>query len=378
MPEKCKPTNTGDFLFAILVLALVVFGIVMVFSAGSYVSMVEYGDSYYYLKRAGMWAGAGLGAMLVALLVPYRFYFRLAPFIMLGSVFLLGLLFTSLAVIRNNAARWLGVGELTIMPGEIAKVAVILFVAWYLSAKPNRIRSFLRGPLPMLAVGALCFFMIAKQPNLSTAIIVFGLIIGMIFIAGIKWSHFAILATGAVSSFIFLFLYLREKDPDGYQMRRITSFMNPFAYIQDDGWQAVQSLLAFGAGGVLGSGLGKSIQKAMYLPEGHNDFILAVIGEELGLIGCLILLTVYLLLIYRGARIAIHAPDRFSMLIAAGVTILFAMQVVVNVAVVTSIAPNTGVALPFVSYGGNALLLYMFLAGLVLNISRYAKEVKPA
>ncbi|MDR2132390.1 MAG: putative lipid II flippase FtsW [Clostridiales Family XIII bacterium] len=378
MPEKCKPTNTGDFLFAILVLALVVFGVVMVFSAGSYMAMVEYGDPYYYLKRSGMWAGAGLVAMLVALFIPYRFYFYLSPPIMLGSVLLLGLLFTPLAVIRNDAARWLGVGEFTVMPGEIAKVAVILFVAWYLSAKPDRIRSFLRGPLPLLAVGALCFFMIVKQPNLSTAIIVFGLIAAMIFVAGIKWGHFAILLAGAGAAFASLFLYLRETDPDGYQMRRITSFVDPFKYLDGAGWQAVQSLLAFGAGGVFGNGLGKSIQKAMYLPEGHNDFILAVIGEELGLFGCLVLLVVYLLLIYRGARIAIHAPDRFSMLIAAGVTILFAMQVIMNVAVVTSIMPNTGVALPFVSYGGNALLLYMFLAGLVLNISRYTKEVKAA
>jgi cell division protein FtsW len=163
-------------------------------------------------------------------------------------------------------------------------------------------------------------------------------------------------------------------NPDGYQMKRILAFADPFADLQNMGWQTVQSLLAFGAGGVFGSGLGRSIQKTMYLPEGHNDFILAVIGEELGFVGCLALLTIYLLLIFRGARIAINAPDRFSMLIAAGVTLLFAMLVVVNVAVVTSVVPNTGVALPFVSYGGNALLLYMFLAGLVLNISRYAKE----
>jgi cell division protein FtsW len=140
MPEKSKATNPGDFLFAVLVLALVLFGVVMVSGAGSYVSMSEYGDPYYYLKRVCMWAGVGLVAMLVAFSVPYRFYFRPAPLIMLGSVILLGLLFTPLAVIRNGAARWLGVGEFTIMPGEIAKAAVILFVAWYLSAKPGRIR----------------------------------------------------------------------------------------------------------------------------------------------------------------------------------------------------------------------------------------------
>jgi cell division protein FtsW len=161
-------------------------------------------------------------------------------------------------------------------------------------------------------------------------------------------------------------------------LERLTGFLDPFADPQNSGWQAVNSLLAFGAGGVFGSGIGNSIQKALYLPEGHNDFILAVIGEELGFVGCLFLLTVYLLLIFRGARIAICAPDRFSMLIAAGVTILFAMQVIINVAVVTAIAPNTGVALPFVSYGGNALVLYMFLAGILLNISRYTKEERPA
>jgi cell division protein FtsW len=373
MPEKSKPTNPGDFLFAVLVLCLTVFGIVMVFSAGSYVSMTEYGDPYYYLKRVCLWACAGLVALIAALLVPYRFYFRPAPFLMVGGLILLGLLFTPLAVVRNGAARWIGVGELTVMPGEIAKIAVILFVAWYLSARPGRIQSLLRGPIFLLAVGGLFFWMILKQPNLSTACIVLVLVAAMIFIAGIKWAHLGVLLAAGAASGCLLFMNLKD-----YQMERITVFADPFADIQDSGWQAVQSLLAFGAGGVFGSGLGKSIQKAMYLPEGHNDFILAVIGEELGLVGCLVLLAVYLLLIFRGARIAIHAQDRFSMLIAAGVTILFAMQVVVNVAVVTSLVPNTGVALPFVSYGGNALVLYMFLAGVVLNISRYTKEVAPA
>jgi cell division protein FtsW len=374
MPKRIKPTKSFDFVFAILVLALAVFGVVMVFSAGNYVAMAEYGDPYYYLKRVSVWAGAGLIAMTAATLIPYRFYFWPAPLILLGSFVLLGLLFTPLAVIRNNAARWLGVGEYTIMPGEIAKVAAILFVAWYLSLDENRIRGFFQGPVVLLAVGAAYFAMIYKQPNLSTALIVLGLIAAMIFIAGIKWKHLAVLLVcGAFAAFA-AYSYIENTDPDDYRLKRLTAFMDPFADPKDTGWQAVNSLLAFGAGGVFGSGLGKSIQKAMYLPEGHNDFILAVIGEELGFVGCLVLLAVYLLLIFRGARIAIGAPDRFSMLIAAGVTILFAMQVIVNVAVVTSVMPNTGVALPFVSYGGNALLLYMFLAGLVLNISRYGKE----
>ncbi|MDR2770800.1 MAG: putative lipid II flippase FtsW [Clostridiales Family XIII bacterium] len=375
MPEKSKPTNPGDFIFAVLVLALVVFGIVMVFSAGSYVSMIDYGDPYYYLKRVCQWGGLGLCALLGALFVPYRVYFHWAPFIMIVGVGLLCLLFTPLAVVRNDAARWLGVGSFTFMPGEFAKVAIILFVAWYLSAKPGRIHSFLRGPCIPLLVGALCFFLIMKQPNLSTAVIILGLVVAMIFVAGLSWKHLAVLVAGGA---VLVRLYLLRMDPDGYQMKRITAFLDPFADVQDTGWQSVQSLLAFGAGGVFGSGLGKSIQKAMYLPEGHNDFILAVIGEELGLVGCIVLLAIYLLLIFRGARIAIHAPDRFSMLVAAGVTLLFAMQVIVNVAVVTGVAPNTGVALPFVSYGGNALLFYMFLAGIVLNISRYTKEVRPA
>jgi cell division protein FtsW len=373
MPKRIKPTKPIDFVFGILVLALVVFGVVMVFSASSYVAMAEYGDPYYYLERVCLWAGAGLVAMVAALLIPYRFYFWPAPAGMIVSIALLGLLFTPLAVVRNDAARWLGVGSVTIMPGEIAKVAVILFVAWYLSLHEDLIRKFFMGPFVLLGIGAVCFFLIKEQPNLSTALIVFGLVFAMIFIAGVKWRHLGVLIAGGAFA---VYVYLQSKGLEAYQMKRITAFLDPFADLQGTGWQTVQSLLAFGAGGVFGSGLGKSIQKTMYLPEGHNDFILAVIGEELGFVGCLILLAVYLLLIFRGARIAIGAPDRFSMLIAAGVTILFAMQVVVNVAVVTGIMPNTGVALPFVSYGGNALLLYMFLAGIVLNISRYAKEAE--
>ncbi|MDR1245820.1 MAG: putative lipid II flippase FtsW [Clostridiales Family XIII bacterium] len=371
MLSRIKPTKSVDFLFAVLVLALVVFGVVMVFSASSYVAISDYGNQYYYLKRVGMWAGAGLAAMVCAIFIPYRFYFLPAPFIMILSFVLLGLLFTPLGAIRNAAARWIEIGSITIMPGEIAKVAAILFVAWYLSLNRDLIHSFFRGPVPLVAMGAAYFYMIYKQPNFSTALIVIGLICVMIFIAGIKWRHIGLLTVLGVCAGWGLYKYIK---PENYQIERITSFMDPFADPMDSGWQAVNSLLAFGAGGVFGNGLGNSIQKAMYLPEGHNDFILAVIGEELGFVGCLILLIAYMLLIFRGARIAINAPDRFSMLIAAGVTALFAIQVVINVAVVTSVIPNTGVALPFVSYGGNALLLYMFLAGIVLNISRYSKE----
>jgi cell division protein FtsW len=168
----------------------------MVFSASSYVAMEKYGNPYYYLKRVSMWAAAGFLWMMAAAVIPYRFYFRPAPFIALCSFALLGLLFTPLATPRNGAVRWLGVGEITVMPGEIAKVSAILFVAWYLSRRPDSIRRFFLGPAPLLAVGGAYFFLIWKQPNLSTAVIVLGLIFVMVFIAGVRWTHLAVLFAG--------------------------------------------------------------------------------------------------------------------------------------------------------------------------------------
>jgi len=363
-----RKMKSGDFFLIILTLGFVIFGIIMVFSASYYAAINEMGDPYYYLKRNIVWAVFGLCLMCFTAILNYRIYAKAAPYIMAISLAMLALLFTPLGVTRHNATRWIGVGELTIMPGEIAKIAVIIFVSWYLSRDPARIRSFTKGVLPLVFLCVICFFMIIRQPNLSTAITVSGIIVGLMFIAGLNIFYLVGVIGAGTAGVAGLMLY----DKTGYWYSRFTSFLDPFADPLDTGYQVVQSLLALGSGGLFGLGLGKGLQKNLYLPEPQNDFILAIIGEELGYIGCIVLFTAYVLVIWRGVTIAMNAPDMFGTLTASGITIMIAIQVILNIAVVTSSMPPTGITLPFVSYGGNALMLFMGSVGILLNISRHS------
>ncbi len=362
-----------DFTILILVMALVVFGIIMVFSASYYHAISNFDDPYHYLKRDIVWALSGGVLMAVCALLDYRVWQRFAIPLTVISVVMLLLIFTPLGVTRNNATRWIGIGSselLTIMPGEIAKIAAIVFVAWFLSQDPTRIRSFSRGVLPVVALMGLYAGLIIKQPNLSTALTVCGIMVGMLFVAGLSWKYIGLIVGAGVSGIAGLLLM----DKDGYWVKRIMSFTNPFADKLGDGYQVVQGLLALGSGGAFGVGLGQSIQKTLYLPEPQNDFILAIIGEELGLVGVLVLMGAYLFLIWRGIHVAVNARDMFGTMLASGIVIMIAVQVILNVAVVTSSMPPTGVTLPFVSYGGNALWLFMGAAGILLNISRHTAK----
>lgn len=371
MAKKTKKKfrmKSGDFLMVVLVMALVIFGIIMVFSASYYSSISETGDPYTYLKDDIKWAILGSVLMFFTSLLDYRVYRRFAPAMMIGSFTLLILLFTPLGITRNNATRWLGVGNFTLMPGEVAKICAIIFVAWFLSRDPKRIRSLTKGVFPLLVLIGAYFILIIKQPNLSTAITIAAIIIGMMFVAGLNIIY--LIFVGGLGGVGILSLALLDRE--GYWMKRITSFLDPFQDPLGSGWQVIQSLLALGSGGLFGTGLGKGIQKTLYLPEPQNDFIFSIIGEELGFFGCLILIICYIILIWRGSHIALNAPDLFGTLVASGITIMLAVQVILNIAVVTSSMPPTGITLPFISYGGNALLLFMGSFGILLNISRHS------
>lgn len=368
--KKTRHMKSGDFLLTIIVLGLVVFGVIMVFSASYYSSISETGDPYAYLKDDVKWAILGAIVMLFTAMFDYHHYRRFAPMLVAVSFVLLGLLFTPLGVTRNNATRWIGVGGFTLMPGEVAKICAILFVAWYLSKDPKRIRSLFRGVIPLFGLSAAYFGLIILQPNLSTAITICAIIVGMMFVAGLNIAY--LVGIGGLG--VVGILGLVFTDQDGYWMKRITSFVDPFQDPLGSGWQVIQSLLALGSGGLFGVGLGKSIQKTLYLPEPQNDFIFSIIGEELGFIGCLLLIICYVILIWRGSHIALNAPDLFGTLIASGITIMLAVQVILNIAVVTSSMPPTGITLPLVSYGGNALMLFMGSFGILLNISRHSAK----
>lgn len=366
-----RQIKSGDFILVLLTLSLVIFGIIMVFSASYYAAISDYGDPYYYLKRDLMWASLGLILMLITMVLPYKVYEKIAlPFGVIALVLLL-LLFTPLGIEINGATRWLGAKgfPITLMPGEIAKIAAIVFVARYLSKDITRIKSFARGIVPLLALAGVYGLLIIKQPNLSTAITVCGIIVGMMFVAGLHWVYVVGFAGGGFAGIMLLIF----SGMAGHWEKRFTGFLNPFADPADTGYQVVQSLLALGTGGFFGVGLGKSIQKSLYLPEPQNDFILAIIGEELGYFRCLILFMVYILLIWRCMHVALNAPDLFATLLASGITIMISLQVLLNLAVVTSSMPATGVTLPFVSYGGNALMLFMGAMGILINISRHSK-----
>ncbi len=359
--------KSGDFLLMLFTLILVIFGIVMVFSASYYYSISVDGSPYGYLKRHGMWAIFGFVAMMFGATFDYKQLKKWALPILGGSIVLLLLIFTPLGVTINGATRWLGAGPITIMPGELAKLAIIIFVAWYLSEDINRITSIKRGILPMLGVMAVVAGLIIKQPNLSTAITVCGIVVAMMLVAGMKWRYFFSAAGLGAAGILSILLFMK----DSYWYTRLTAFTNPFEDSLGSGYQAVQSLLALGSGGLFGVGPGKSVQKNLYLPEPQNDFILAIIGEELGFIGILALIILYCLFLWRGVHIAINAPDQFGLLLGSGIVLMVAIQVILNIAVVTSSIPATGINLPFISYGGNALLIFMFSAGVLVNISRH-------
>ena len=358
-----------DFPFLVITLVLVAFGLVMVFSASYYSSISITGNPFYYLIRDGVWIVVGLIAMLIGMNVEYTIIRKLAlPVLILVIFALVAVLF--IGATANGATRWIQVGPVTFMPGEWAKLGLIFFIAWFCSDDPNRARSLPFGILPVFIITAGLAFLIIKQPNLSTAITVCGIAIAMMLIAGMRWVYVGITAAIGMAGFAFIYFFMR----DSYWYERMTNFIDPFQDMYGEGYQVAQSLLALGSGGITGMGLGKSVQKSLYLPEPQNDFILAIIGEELGFIGVVFLLLCYCFFIWRGVKIAINAPDHFGMLLAGGVTMMVAIQVILNVAVVTASMPATGINLPFVSYGGNGILMFMLAAGIMLNISKHEKK----
>lgn len=364
-----KNFRQSDFIIIVLTTILVFFGLVMVFSASYYKSINDSGTPYAFLIRQSIYAVMGFFLMAFCTFVDYHFYKKIAKLVLAVSLLLLLVLFTPLGVNAGGATRLFYIGPISVMPGEVAKIGVIIFAAAYLSVSPKRILSFKQGILPMVALMVIFGGIIMKLPNLSTALTVVGIIAGIMFLAGLQW-RWIILAMSLGSAGIGSIIAFGDKLGGAHWKKRFVSFLDPFADELGDGYQVVQSLLALGSGGLFGKGLGNSIQKNLYLPEPQNDFILAIIGEEIGFIGLLLLLTVYVLLIWRCFHVCLNAKDSFGMLLTGGITVMLGLQVILNVAVVTSSMPATGIALPFISYGGNSLWIFMGAMGMVLNVSR--------
>ena len=318
------------------------------------------GNAAYYFVRQLLFALLGVGAMLFASRLPMGLYRRYA-FVFLGAVLVLLLLVPVIGVKANGARRWLGVGGLTVQPSELAKLAVILSFSALICRLCGRMATFRYGILPFAGILLVIIVLLVLEPHFSASVIIIAIGGAMLFLGGVRIGWFAA-AFGAAGAGVAVLLTFFP-----YASSRINTWRDPFSSSSDEGYQIVQSLYSIGSGGLSGLGLGGSRQKFLYLPEEHNDFIFSVVCEELGFIGAALILVLFALLILRGYWIALHSPDRFSFLVCAGVTTLLAIQVFLNVAVVTNLVPCTGISLPFFSY---ALLIEIFEIGIVLSASR--------
>ena len=360
-----------DIPFLLLTLLLTGIGLMMLFSASFPSAYYETGSAGYYFKRQAIFAAAGIVAMLVVGRFNYQRWRGAAKMLMVLAIFLLLLvIIPGVGITKNNATRWLGIdGVLTFQPSEIAKLAVIVYFADSISKKKERMRDLREGVLPYGVWLAVIAALMLLEPHLSGTILIVGTGAIMMAVGGMPaWLIGA--GIGGVAAAAWGFVALVDAGIISYGASRINMWHDPWLDSSDDGYQMVQSLIAIGSGGLLGTGLGKGRQKFLYLPEESNDFIFSTVCEELGLIGASLILLVFALLLLRGFWIALHARDRFGTLLVVGVMSHLGLQVFLNVAVVTGLVPATGISLPFFSYGGTALLLQLVEIGLVLSVSR--------
>lgn len=366
--KKYKGQGSFDFGLFFLTILLVLIGIIMVYSASFVQAKFKYGDTSYFLKKEIIFSTLGLVIMLIVSKIDYRIYKKFDLFfIVVAYLLLIVTLWTPLGITLNHATRWMDLGPLgTLMPSEVAKFSCILISARIISNRRKHITKFSTFIQPFIYSFIAVVFIIL-QPDLSTSFTILFVTFAMLFVAGVPWiSVFSTIIAGAAGVFVLILA-------KPYRMKRLMTFRDPFQDRLGDGYQVIQSLYALASGGVTGLGLGRSRQKFFYLPEPQNDFIFAIIGEELGYIGGIILLILFSLLISKCFKIAMNAPDLYGTMIVAGITFQIGIQVLVNVGVATSAIPNTGIPLPFISYGGTALVIFMAAIGIILNISRHTK-----
>lgn len=365
--KKNQVKRSFDFLVFMIVLVLLSFGTVMVFSSGApHAFNYLGGDTYFFLRKQLLYVPVGLIAMFFTMNINYKKLGKLSPIFLLISIVLLVLVaIPGIGTELNGARRWLNLG-FSFQPSEFTKLAVILFFSYSVSRKKDVLDNFFKGLVPYLALIGFFAALLLLQPHLSATVIIGGVATIILFVAGAKIKHFLLLSIPVLVAFAGLVM------TSEYRLKRVISFTDPWSDTQGGGWQVIQSLYAIGSGGLFGRGLGKSLQKFLYIPEPYNDFILAVLAEELGFIGVLTVLLLFLIFIWRGIKISVNAPDLFASLVAIGITSLIAIQVIINVAVVTSSMPVTGMPLPFFSYGGTSLIFLMSGIGILLNISRHS------
>jgi cell division protein FtsW len=369
MPRRLE----NDRWLFIVTLALCLLGAVMIFSASAVTAEHEYGHSYIFLLRQAAWLGIGLAGMFVLMRTDYR---RLRePAVVYAVLCAVGLMLVGAFFLDKSHAthRWIRFGPIGIQPSELAKLAVILYLAWFLDLKRRSAASmefrkddFLHNILPAIGPILVCVALILAQPDLGTSVDIVLIAAAVLYVAGLSWKWIAVGAAASVPALYLLITHV------AYRQARMMAFLNPDSDPQGAGFQLLQSLIAVGSGGFTGVGLMESKQKLFYLPEAHTDFIYAVICEELGFIGALVVITLFVIYGWRGLRAAFSAPDSFGRLLALGITAMVMFQTLINFAVVLGMVPTKGIPLPFISYGGSSLLVMLLATGVLLNISQQA------
>ncbi|HLS08721.1 MAG TPA: stage V sporulation protein E [Lentibacillus sp.] len=368
MRKLFRTRYTPDYTLLVVILLLLLIGAVMVYSSSYVWSEYKYADQFFYLKRQLLFCGVGVIGMFFFMAIPYSTWKKHSKIILLACfLLLLAVLVPGIGMERGGAQSWIGVGAFSIQPSEFMKLGLIIFLAVYLSAQQKYITSLKKGFVPSLVLVFTAFGLIMLQPDLGTGVVLVGTCMVMIYAAGARLLHF--FGLGVIGVIGFLLLILSAP----YRISRITAFINPWEDPLGDGFQIIQSLYAIGPGGLMGLGLGESIQKYFYLPEPQNDFIFAIVGEELGFLGGTFVIGLFALLFWRGIKVALEAPDTYGRLLALGIVSMLTIQVMINISVVIGLIPVTGITLPFLSYGGSSLTLTLFSAGILLNISRYSR-----
>lgn len=367
MKKAKDPSARTDFIIMIVVVILTLFGCVMVYSASFYDASINHGgDGAFYFKKQLIGACLGLLSMLLFMRFDYR-RLESMKWIVMGVAFVLLLMVflpKPIGITLNGSKRWVNIGITTLQPAELAKFAIVIYLAAFFAQNRHRLSSFREGVVPVIIVVGLCCGLILLQPNFSMIICIALLTAVMMFAGGVRKRHLIALGSVGLAGVVAAIVMAP------YRLRRVFAFLDPWSDPTQSSYQLVQSFYAIGSGGLFGKGLGRSQQKLLYLPYSESDFIASIIAEELGFIGMLLLFALYLVLIWRGIRIALTCPNRFGSLLATGIIAMIAIQVVINIAVVTGSMPPTGQTLPFISYGTSSLIIFMSSMGVLLNISK--------
>ena len=366
--RKMKKINMKSIDYALLcaLLLLLFIGVVMVYSSSSYYALYQkdvYNTDYYFIKEI-TWVIVGTIGMAITMSIDYHIYKKFTPWLVIITLALLIIVLFAGADI-NGAVRWIRLGPLSFQPSELAKYVLVLYLALLIDKRKNKIKKFGEGTILYLCIAAVFAVLVLLEKNLSITAIIMMVAFIMILVGGAKISHLlSLVPVGIAAGLALIFT-------QSYRLDRLTSFLNPWADPSGDSYQLIQSLYALGSGGIFGVGLGNSRQKALFMPEPHNDFIFSIIGEELGLIGCIFIISIFMFIVIRGTTIAVKARDNYGFLLAIGIISVIAIQAIINIAVVSGSMPVTGVPMPFISYGGTSLVFN--LMGILLNISRQSK-----